>query len=869
MYLQKLEIQGFKSFAHQIELVFNRELTAIVGPNGSGKSNIADSVRWVLGEQSVKLLRGKKSDDVIFSGSDKKARLSFAQVDLHLDNSDHQAPVDYDQIVISRKIYRDGESEYLLNNTKVRLSDIQILLAKSHFGQKTYSVIGQGTVDHLLTLSSAERKDFFDEATGVKQYQIKKDQSVNKLLATHENLIQAENILTEITPRLRSLSRQVRRLELKEENEKKLQDLQTQYYSFLSQTLQTELNKVQGEKKQQESKVAKVKTELDKVGSQLEQQSVGPSRNQEFDLLQKKLTTLQDEYNLLSREKTRLEGSRDLDLMKSGKQDLVWLQARLDTVNNKVSKLQIEVEEHSRTLTTKKKLTQDLGQKISALDLQIKQIEKQMRENLEPHADWDKLAAAASKLESDQVELDELIQLAADDSGWQQVKKTWLNFGQSLKTFWQTFRKPSPANQTKLLEEFQKLLAEKDVLQRQLQTEKLAEQSSEQQVVSLKQQLQELEQEKIKINEQMTDAGGRSSTVNASQLQELASKLTKQAQAIAEITKQIGNFNQLEEGKKQQILEWQKSFSRAQYDYNLLGQDLNKYNIELAKLETREEDLQREIREEFPQFQATKVSSLNSEEVRDKINDLKKQLAVIGSIDEATMSEYTEVKERHTFLTQQTADLKQATASLQKLIKELDETIAKQFNDNFVHINTYFNKYFKKLFSGGTAKLILEMKQPEEEDLGTGDSEPVGTSSTTSPKSQVPSPDKSRELKFQSLEYGIEIQATPPGKRLSGIAMLSGGEKALTAIALISAIIANNPSPFVVLDEVDAALDEANSVRFAEIIDELSDKTQFIAITHNRATMQQAKILYGVTMGDDGISRLLSVNFSEADKIAA
>jgi len=173
VYLQKLEIQGFKSFANPTQLVFNRELTSIVGPNGSGKSNVADAVRWVLGEQSIKLLRGKKSDDVIFAGSDKKSRLSFAQVDMYLDNSDHQAPIDYDQIVITRKIYRDGESEYLLNNTKVRLSDIQILLAKSRIGQKSYSVIGQGTVDHLLTLSAQERKDFFDEATGVKQYQMK------------------------------------------------------------------------------------------------------------------------------------------------------------------------------------------------------------------------------------------------------------------------------------------------------------------------------------------------------------------------------------------------------------------------------------------------------------------------------------------------------------------------------------------------------------------------------------------------------------------------------------------------------------------------------------------------------------------------
>lgn len=865
MYLKKLEIQGFKSFAHQVELVFNRELTSIVGPNGSGKSNVADSVRWVLGEQSVKLLRGKKSDDVIFAGSDKKSRLSFAQVDLHLDNSDHQAPVDYDQIVVSRKIYRDGESEYLLNNTKVRLADIQILLAKAHFGQKSYSVIGQGTVDHLLTLSASERKDFFDEATGVKQYQIKKDQAVNKLLATQENLIQGENVLAEITPRLRSLSRQVKRLELKEELEKNLHDLQTHYYSYLNHTLQQELTSVHQQQKAQESKVTKVKHELEAVGHELEKQSGGPTRSQEFDLLQKKLTSLQDEYNLLSREKTRLEGSRDIDMIKSGQENLVWLQARLDTLNNKRSKLQIEMEELQRSSHSTATQVKDLQHKLQQLESAIRQAEQQVSANLEPHADWDQLSATALELEQHHDELEQLITQATDDTSWSQIRTTWTSFAAKLKTFWSALRKPNPANQAQVLDHYKQLIADKDKLVAELQQIQLQRQGSEQQIAALRHQDTEAAHEQAKIKDQMKDAGGRNNETNGKQLESLTAQLAKQAQAIEALNEQIAHFNQLEEGKKQQILDWQKQYSRLQYDYNLLNQDLNKLNIEVAKLETRNEDLQREIGEEYPQFKAIKVSSLDADATRSQIQEQKRQLAIIGSIDDATLAEYNEVKERHDFLTQQTTDLNQAIAGLQKLIKELDETMSKQFNQNFIQINTYFIKYFKKLFNGGNAKLILEMKKTDEEEavLATRDSGLENQAPAPSTKRPVP------KLKFESLEYGIEIQATPPGKKLSSINMLSGGEKALTAIALISAIIANNPSPFVVLDEVDAALDEANSVRFAEIIDELSDKTQFIAITHNRATMQQAKILYGVTMGDDGISRLLSVNFAEADKIAA
>ncbi len=856
MYLERLEIQGFKSFANSSELVFNRELTSIVGPNGSGKSNIADAIRWVLGEQSVKLLRGKRSDDVIFSGSDKKARLGFAQVDMYLDNSDHRAPIDYEKIVISRKIYRDGESEYLLNNTKVRLTDIQILLAKSRIGQKSYSVIGQGTVDHLLTLSAQERKDFFDEATGVKQYQMKKEQAIHKLLATHENLIQGEQVLQEITPRLRSLSRQVKRLEIKEELEKNLHESQTHYYSYLQNTLQTELTGVRKDKTEQEQKLNKAKVAMEELQTKLEHQGGGPSRSEEFDLLQRKLTALQDEYNLLSREKTRLEGSRDLELMKSGQSDLVWLQGRLDVLKNKRQKLEIQLTEGESSQRSHQKQRESLERRWQELTTAWKKTENLLSQQSSPERQVTELVEEATYLEQ---EIDRLHHLVTGGDNWSDLQRGWNSFSQRLRKLIASIRHKPTASQHELMTEFQKLSHDRDSLQAELQTIRLDEQKQIHEVESLHRQLKEIQEEKTKLQSQMNSQG--SGDVDGKQLQIIRQKQLALEQQIEILNKQLAEFHSLEEGKKQQILEWQKSYSRLQYDFNLLSNEINKYNVELAKLETRNEDLQREIGEEFPNFRTIKVAQLQAEEVRAKILDLKRQLAIVGAIDDSTLQEYQEVKERHDFLTQQTSDLNEAIGSLKKLIKELDETIAKQFNENFVHINSYFNKYFKKLFNGGTAKLILEMKQPAgDENLVNEDDE-----DDNDDEEEI----EDRSLKFESLEYGIEIVATPPGKKLSGINMLSGGEKALTAIALISAIIANNPSPFVMLDEVDAALDEANSIRFADIISELSDKTQFIAVTHNRATMHNAKILYGVTMGDDGISRLLSVNFSEADQIAA
>ena len=263
MYLEKLELQGFKSFANKNKLVFSglladkkRGITVVVGPNGSGKSNIADSIRWALGEQSTKLLRSKKSEDVIFSGSDKKNRLNMAEVSLYFNNeqgilnsnvseiidpenniqgnqeSDNiDALLLLSEIVLTRRIFRDGNSEYYINNIKVRLSDVQIFLAKANFGQKTYSVIGQGMVENFLNTSPAERKVFFDEATGVKQYQIKRDLSLNKLENSQENLSKVEMLLDEIEPRLKSLTRQVNKLKRRQFLEEELLKNQLNYYN--------------------------------------------------------------------------------------------------------------------------------------------------------------------------------------------------------------------------------------------------------------------------------------------------------------------------------------------------------------------------------------------------------------------------------------------------------------------------------------------------------------------------------------------------------------------------------------------------------------------------------------------------------------
>jgi chromosome segregation protein len=297
---------------------------------------------------------------------------------------------------------------------------------------------------------------------------------------------------------------------------------------------------------------------------------------------------------------------------------------------------------------------------------------------------------------------------------------------------------------------------------------------------------------------------------------------------------------------------------------------LNDIKIAATRFETKLEGLEIEIREDFGDLKKVKdheaKGDFAAEDGKEKIGQIKRQLELIGGIDPQVEVEYKETKERYDFLSGQVDDFSRAVESLRKIIKELDLTIKERFDLEFKVIAKKFEEYFKILFNGGSAKIIKVMDDSlEKEENGEGEEK------KSAEEMQMADLKKIKFLQKHNATglSGVEIQACPPGKKIQSIAVLSGGERALTAIALICAIISANPSPFVVLDEVDAALDEANSERLAKILDELSHKTQFIVITHNRASMRRANILYGVTMGDDGVSKLLSVKLDEATKTAS
>ncbi|MFA6100346.1 MAG: AAA family ATPase [Patescibacteria group bacterium] len=736
MYLKRLELQGFKTFAQKTVLVFEpdagdrRGLTSVVGPNGSGKSNVADSLRWVMGEQSLKLLRAKKSEDVIFSGSEKKPRAGFAEVSMTLVNDDRK-DLDFSEILITRRLYRDGQSEYEINKQSVRLTDVMMLLAQCGIGQRTYSVIGQGMVDEILSSSPSERKEFFDEAAGLKPFQLKRQASINKLDAARENLRQTETLLREIGPRLTSLERQVKRLEQRENLESELKAIEIQYHGGMWRQLRSALQASKSAHEKSADQAAKASAEADKLEAELHamEKAIPPSEG--FRELRASLDKLSEERVRLRERQLKLESTREIAKARAEKP---WSPLPLSKIIGEIDSL------HKKQL--------------------------ELLELLEsPKADASKVKRLASEVHEAVAEL--------------------LN----------KLQRPAPEPQ-------------KDA------------------------------------DEDPTVAA------EAGEILRTMSEVEKRMQGIQF---ELEQWNKKEDQKRSHIFDVQRELSGRRQEAQAAERHMSEAAVELARVETRRDAFLQELRTHRPEQEveldalADKIKLTEApESLTPKLSKLRAQLEWIGGIDPEILKEYKETKVRYEELSVQTQDLAQAITSLETIIKELDQTITERSAASFRNLNVQFEIYFKRLFGGGDAKLVEVFPEPEFNEQG----------------------EIIKEVDEKANRVGIDILATPPGKRLKAIALLSGGERALVSIALICAIMATNPSPFVVLDEVDAALDESNSSKFAEIVSTLADRTQFVIVTHNRATMSSAHILYGVTMGADGVSQLLSVKLQDVIKQA-
>lgn len=888
MYLEEIEIIGFKSFANKTVLKFpapsetHKGITAIVGPNGSGKSNVADAIRWVLGESSSKTLRGKSRDDVIFSGSARKNRMNFAEVTLRINNTENTAGIDLSEIEITRRVFRNGEAEFLLNKNKVRKEDILLLLAKASFGQRTYAVIGQGMADSVLSASLQERKAFFEEAAGVTQYQIKRQQTINKFEATRENLAQTELTIQELEPRLKSLTRQIKKLEQREILEKELSLLQKQYYNHLLGNLATHINETTTQKNEIDAKITKLQKEINAIQEKMNAAYTGDSRQSIFEQLQKEYNSLIQEKNTLLRDEALIKAKKDAEYQKAGQSNIVWLNNKRDELAQEARDIQDTIARLLQNITLQAETIQQYQKELEHLEKRIVTVKKELevvRQSVSSEFDEEDDLKEIYDLQG---KLLEDLMNAKDLSVLEDIRNQARAINAKMAVYIETLhakKKTQSMDMTTLQAQLEQLIEQKNILTGKVADSKITLQSHESQKSLFESQVQEKQQEQVKIQNELALASSEKQESNLvveieKQLADITLTFTGLESRIKEVEAKIQTFNEAEEEKKAELIALQRENQDKQGEFNRLSQQVNTLNIELAKHSIRVEDIEKEILETELEIQAVRALShdqtltaqkISEEEAHAQIHQLKKQLEIIGGIDEETVREYTEIKERYEFLTSQTQDLENAIISMEKIIEELDQTIKKQFDEAFKEINKEFQKYFKILFNGGRAELtkvtLEEEKKKLKEEEGQTEVVEEGVSATVS---KITKRIKEREKEQYS---GIEIIAEPPGKKISSINMLSGGERALTSIALISAIISNNNSPFVLLDEMDAALDESNALRFASILKELSHETQFIVITHTRATMSEAQLLYGVTMGDDGVSQLLSIELKDAEQL--
>lgn len=769
MYLKKVEISGFKSFANKTRLEFlpacnfgngdkkSCGITAIVGPNGSGKSNVADAIRWAMGEQSMKNLRGKKSEDVIFAGSGKKARLGSAWATLHFDNSDKRIPLEFSEVTITRKLFRSGDSEYLINESRVRLIDIIDLLAKAGIGRESYCVINQGMSDAVLSASAAERRMILEDAAGVKQYQIKKERAIRKMESTKNNLLRVADLVKEIEPHLRMLKRQSEKARKGKEISQDLQDKQRNLFSYLWNSFQTEKESASSEKNELGAKMMNAQREVDKFSDELEKESKKFQDSKAQDELEKKKRDLQQGLNEKEKELVITEGRIEIEKERQSQQkiiqsipvDLGFVKAKLERIRQNQEKLifRLEKAENLRELRDIKDFARVIQQELFDLYKNVGEGKVEINGDL---------------AESDKKEKEKL------------------------------------DNLTRKSEEVRE------------------------EIKNIKTRIESVEKE-----------------------------IEKEAEKIKET--------------RQRFFELERELHRKQDELGSQKDQFNEVKVKLAKVEVREEDLTREIESELktnPGELKYGGDKVDEDDLKKEISKLKVQLEQIGGIDPLVVDEYEETRNRFDFLNKESQDLEKAIKSLKEVTREMEQKISVTFNQAFEQINKEFTKYFRIIFGGGNAHLIKARIKKKElrikdknEDLEESDNSEDDI--------------EEQEDKDEVEEVGIDIFACPPGKKIANLSMLSGGERSLTSIALLFAIISHNPPPFAVLDEVEAALDEANSRRFGRILRELSGNTQFVIITHNRETMRQASLLYGVTMGEDGISKLLSVRLDQIGQAPA
>ena len=836
MRLNKIEIKGFKSFGDKTIINFNSGVTGIVGPNGCGKSNIVDAIRWVLGEQKTSLLRSDKMENIIFNGSKSRKKLQLAEVSISFDNTKNLIPTEYSTVTVTRKYFRSGDSEYLLNDVKCRLKDITNLFLDTGISSNNYAIIELSMVDNILNDKDNSRLHLFEEAAGISKFRKRKKETFNKIKQTELDLDRVEDLVYEIEKNLRSLKRQAKQTEKYHKYKDEYKIISINVALEVSKTTMSSLKEQKQKLTKVENENTKVITELAKKNSKLE------SAKSSLIPYEKKLLKLQKKLNQVLDKIRNFEESKRMKSQKAKMliEKIEDLRDRIkyDTESNKrsefsISSIQKEISSNEKELKkvvdklkiTKKDYTKyeeelkDKNVKIT----DIKEVEDQFRQlnhNLESISN--KRNQVERLLLLDNIDKKSVVEKIKS------IDKEILELKKGFKTIENLFK-----TENKEIIRINKLFSEKS---KDLSTDEIKYNSLKNNIESLKKEmeyknatyesnkrriaenidnLKKSEKEVVKID---TDTDSNDNSLI--KLYDEKSKSEKDLQKFEDEYYKLKSTINLDDSSIKELQ------NKKDINLNLIDElksNIYDNEIELNSVEQRlsiEFDLDINTCKADKDF--FKDSSVDS--MINRREELKEKIEKIGQINPLAMEAYKEIKERHEFITKEREDLLEAKDSLLKTIEEIDIVAKESFLKSFEKIKSNFKTVFRSLFT-----------DDDDCDLLINDEE-------------------------NPLESSIEIMAKPKGKKPLTINQLSGGEKTLTATSLLFAIYLLKPAPFCVFDEVDAPLDDANIDKFNKIVNKFSNTSQFIIVTHNKRTMNNADIIYGITMPEQGVSKVVRVD---------
>ncbi len=814
MKFKQLDITGFKSFSEKTTFLIENGLTGIVGPNGCGKSNIVEALRWCMGENSAKSMRGSGMEDIIFSGTSNRSSKNISEVTLFMDNQEKESPTQYkefDEVIVKRKIEKDKGSKYYINDKEVRARDVQTLFADLSTGAHSPSLISQGRIGQLVTSKPIERKSILEEAAGISGIHARRQEAETRLNAAENNLKRADELKKQQQKQLDNLKKQAEEATRYKEISKEIKKIEAGLYYLKIKEIEKDKKQIAEKLSELEDEISAIKIDLNHNNTLLEEEN-------------KKLAPLRDK---------KMESAASLQKLNLDMTGLIEEEARVKSLQEKLEKSIKTIEsdlERERSISLDANLNE---KRISKEKEELLKTENELV-NVETSSSKE-LKMSKSKLDDLQLQLDQILnKIEKDiDDNRKLTKNDFIELKKLVKKI------------TSSQEEY----AEKYGKDKSIQSDSI---KRKERIKNIDIELENWRNLKTNSEKMISELSNRKNKIQL----ELTDN-QKNPERIA--TSKGQNLQNLENTKKRNE-EIENELLESEKKYNTINQNIKEIQTKLSSLkenkarneatiegiENRKKDILYSVKSELnihneneilPQSDLNEISPDNLPSMDDQLKKsekIKKQRDSLGSVnlraDEETKKYESEIKK----MEDDRADLYSAIVKLKTSIDELNQKGRERLLDAFTKVNRKFNEVYTKLFNGGTAKIeLVDSEDP--------------------------------------LEAGLEMYVSPPGKRLQSITLLSGGEQALTALSLVFAVFLVNPSPICVLDEVDAPLDDANVTRFCSLLDELTriTKTKFIIITHHALTMSRMHRLYGVTMAEQGISQLVSVDLQKAEELVA